>query len=143
MIRQARNVAVGLIGAECELGRLALAWSVYDVPSWRESGNINVVSKNSIRIHCVHCICAAGAFHERRARNSRAFEASRTGSWKRRNKRRCIASCGAQNLMRESPEARLRVNMPIITNGSLSRAPVCGATNRLVEKGRGWREIML
>jgi hypothetical protein len=53
--------------------------------------------------------------------------------------------------MPESPEAlpeieeRLRVNMPIITNGSLSRVPVCGATDRLVEKdpGRGDRILRL
>jgi hypothetical protein len=77
-----------------------------------------VSSNNSIRIQRVHGICAAGAFHERgrSARDVGAFVASRTGSWKRRNKRQCFASCGAQKLMPESSEARLRANMPIITN---------------------------
>ena len=51
--------------------------------------------------------------------------------------------------MPESPEAlpeteeRVRANVPIITNGSLSRAPMCGATDRLVEKDTGWEDNML
>jgi hypothetical protein len=51
--------------------------------------------------------------------------------------------------MPESPEAlpeteeRLRANMPIITNGSLSHTPMFGATDRLVGKDPDWRDHML
>ena len=53
-------------------------------------------------------------------------------------------SCGASGIEAKRPrafvtlvsEARLGRNTTTVTNGSLSRAPISGVTNRPVEKGR-------
>ena len=110
----------------------------------------SAVQYSTVQYNTVQYSTLTDLFHERvrSATNTSAFEVSRTRSLKHQT-RQCIANYGASELWRfwyrgqatksvcnaSVSEARLGRNTTTVTNGSLSRAPISGVTNRPVEKG--------